>query len=130
MVWMDNYDKAMSEAGVDANTRETKAYSRIKQACQKNPEIFIGESLSDTLKEAAIIAGELKKLTAESDWQCIPDADLRNALSCYNATLTITKSIFGKESMTEAVICKAIEAGSYIAYRAIMGEAATPYRRS
>ena len=126
---MDDFDKAMAEAGVSANDRTTKAYERIKKCVMDNPEILIGESLGETLNRAASLAKELEKQTGGAIMQYIDDRDIRNALAGFNSALSAVKNAFGEEKMTEAVICKAIEAGSYIAYRTIMGEAATPAKR-
>ena len=44
-----------------------------------------------------------------------------NSLSVYESVLRTTRNVFGAEAMTEAVICKAIEAASYGMWRSIMG---------
>ncbi len=128
MYQMDELDKAMSAAGVSANDRNTKAYERIKQAIKGNPEIIIGADLGESLTEAAKLARKLDALSTGTNIRYIDDSDIRNAVAAFNTTLNITQTVFGKENMTEAVICKAIEAGSYIAYRAIMGEAQPPVK--
>ena len=129
MYQMDEVDKAMSAAGVSANDRNTKAYERIKQAIKGNPEIIIGAELGESLVKAAELARKLDVLSEGTNVRYIDDRDIRNAVAAFNSTLNITKDIFGEDKMTEAVICKAIEAGSYIAYRTIMGEAQTPAKR-
>lgn len=126
---MDTFDKAMTDAGVTSADIYTKAYERVKKAIQDNPEIIIGESLGDALKEAATISEALKKQTSGARLEYISNRDLVDAVACFANTLKVTQGIFGPEAMTESVICKAIEAGSYIAYRAIMGEASTPGKR-
>ena len=123
MYQMDEFDKAMSAAGVSTNDRNTKAYERIKQAVKANPEIIIGAELGESLVKAAELARKLELLSEGTNISYIDDRDIRNAVAAFNSTLGITKNIFGEENMTEAVICKAIEAGSYIAYRSISGEA-------
>ena len=128
MYQMDELDKSMSLAGVSTNDRNTKAYERIKQAIKNNPEIIIGSELGEALIKAAELARKLDVLSTETNISYIDDRDIRNAVAAFNTTLNITKNIFGDDKMTETVICKAIEAGSYIAYRSIMGEAA-PQRK-
>ena len=125
---MDELDKAMSSAGVSPNDRNTKAYERIKQAIKNNPEIIVGAELGESLVKAAELARKLEVLSQGINITYIDDKDIRNAVAAFNSTLNITKNIFGEGKMTEQVICKAIEAGSYIAYRTIMGEAA-PIKR-
>ena len=123
MYQMDEFDKAMSAAGVSTNDRNTKAYERIKQAVKANPEIIIGAELGESLVKAAELARKLELLSEGTNISYIDDRDIRNAVAAFNSTLGITRNIFGEENMTEAVMCKAIEAGSYIAYRSIAGEA-------
>jgi 3-phosphoglycerate kinase len=128
-MWIDDLDIALSSAGVTTNDRNTKAYERIKKAIKDNPEIIIGSDLGEALANAAKMAKELKVLSTGTNIKYIDDKDIRNAVAAFNTTLNVTKDVFGEKNMTEAVICKAIEAGSYIAYRAIMGEAAAPSKR-
>lgn len=128
-MFVDTTDKAFIDAGLDSRVVETKTYQNIKKILSDNPDIIIGETLGGAIKEAWALADELKVRTSDALMRYISDHDLKDAVACFNSTLTITKEVFGEEKMTEAVICKAIEAGSYIAYRAIMGEAATPFRR-
>ena len=120
---MDNFDSAMLEAGATYADINTKAYNRIKAAIQGHPEIVIGESLGDAMKEAANLVKALEQQCGNARETYISDTNLKNAVASFNATLNMVKNTFGLEAMTEAVICKAIEAGSYIGYRAIMGEA-------
>jgi sulfite reductase alpha subunit-like flavoprotein len=125
----DYMDKVFSEAGVTDAQMTTNTYRAIKQVVQDRPDVIIGTELGQAMKEAAALANELKARKSDALMRYISDSDLKNAVACFNSTLTITQEVFGEENMTEAVICKAIEAGSYIAYRAIMGEAQQPSRR-
>ena len=128
-MWGDEFDKAMNAAGVSTNDRATKAYERVKQAVKEHSEIFIGADLGEALREASRLSSVLKEQTTNAKTQYIDDREIRNAVAAFNATLNIVQSIFGEENMTEIVMCKAIEAGSYIAYRSIMGETAQPAKR-
>ena len=51
----------------------------------------------------------------------IEDSRLKDAILLYRNILYLTKDIFGEENMTEAVMIKAIEAGSYGLWRGVMG---------
>lgn len=69
-------------------------------------------------------------------WANRPDAyamienrDLIDGLLAMEVVLQAVKDIFGEEKTTPEVICKAIEAGSYLGYRNIMGQAATNVKR-
>lgn len=125
----DKFDNAMIDAGATYTDISTKAYQRVKLALAKNPEIIIGENLGDAMQAAAELAKALKQQCGAAKDIYISDTTLQNAVASFTATLRAVQNTFGKESMTEAVICKAIEAGSYIGYRAIMGEAAQPAKR-
>lgn len=128
----DSLDKVFEAAGISENQMTSQSYRTVKQVIQDHPEILISRvcgNLDDALESAVRLKDELKARTSDALMRYISDPDLKNAVACFNSTLTITQEVFGEENMTEAVICKAIEAGSYIAYRAIMGEAQQPTRR-
>lgn len=55
------------------------------------------------------------------DDEYIEDSKVRDAVNMYQLMLKATKETFGDENMTENVIIKAIEAGSFGAWRSIMG---------
>ena len=61
----------------------------------------------------------------------INDRSTKDAVMAFANVLRIVKDIFGEERMSENIMLQAIEAGSYIGYRTIMGEAAqtAPYKR-
>lgn len=125
----DALDRAFMASGVTNNDIITKAYERTKAAVLKNPDIIIGETFGGALNEAAKWSKALKEQCGAAKESYIDDRDLKNAVACFNATLNMVKNTFGEENMTEAVICKAIEAGSYLGYRAIMGEAVSNGKR-
>lgn len=128
----DSLDKVFENAGVSDNQMTSQTYKTIKQIVAEHPEILISRvcgNLDSAIERAVSLTDELGARTSDALMRYISDTDLKNAVACFNSTLTITQEVFGEENMTEAVICKAIEAGSYIAYRAIMGEAQQPSRR-
>ena len=51
----------------------------------------------------------------------ITDESITNGVNAFTLILESVRDVFGEENMTEAVICKAIEAGSYGYWRSIMG---------
>lgn len=57
-------------------------------------------------------------------FQWITDSKSANAVLSFRLTLEAVKQVFGEENMTVDVMNKAIEAGSYIGWRSVMGEAA------
>lgn len=120
----DPIDQAMVDSGVSYQDLNTKAYQRIKKAIKDNPDILIGENIGTALQEAQRWASILQAQVTNAKLEFIDDQRTRDAIACFNATINMVKETFGEENMTETVMCKAIEAGSYIGYRVIMGEAA------
>lgn len=59
--------------------------------------------------------------TLDAQTDVINDKPTRNGLAAYRTMLEATRDVFGESQMTEAVICKAIEAASYGMWRSVMG---------
>lgn len=128
----DALDKKFENLGITYEQRKTGVYNSLKEVIKEHPEALLSiicGDLDSAIIQAVHLTEELKTRTSDALMRYISDTDLKNAVACFNSTLTITQDVFGEENMTEAVICKAIEAGSYIAYRAIMGEAQQPVKR-
>lgn len=73
-------------------------------------------------------ADRCEKLKNESK-DVIYDAELNEAVKAYRAVLAATKEIFGEYiqgELNQAAMVAAINAGSYVAWRGIMGPAAKP----
>ena len=84
--------------------------------------------LEDAIGAAQIEKQDLINQTSRLGEMKIRNADVKDAVLAYSEVLKATKGIFG-ESMSAEVMCKAIEAGSYIAYRGIMGPKTIEDRR-
>ena len=127
---MDRFDEAMKEYGINGQAmKNSTVYPQIKEIIQGHPtvlEALVGTEL-DKIEEAVRNAREY----TNPEVVYINNRDTRDAVMAFANVLRVVKDIFGEENMTEAVMMQAIEAGSYIGYRSIMGEAAqtAPYKR-
>lgn len=79
------------------------------------------ERLNRAIAEAGRQLDDLRKQTAGIKDAKINSPELRDAVMAYAATINATQEIFGEANMTQEVMTAAINAGSYIAWRGIMG---------
>lgn len=84
--------------------------SRAKEIC---------DNFSAAQKTLIEIGVRLENIESQTS-STIRNQDVRDSVIAYRNVLKTTKEIFGVDC-TQEVICKAIEAGSYIAWRGIMG---------
>lgn len=99
---------------------------RLEAANKASEHSFsLQERTKDALNSAILRADEaLQDLKSQTAGICdakINSAETKDAVAAYTATLRATKELFGAEAMTESVIMAAINAGSYMAWRSIMG---------
>lgn len=78
-------------------------------------------SLKAAMTEAERELSDLKAQTAGLRDMKINSPETKDAVMAYTATLNATKEIFGADAMNPDVIVAAIQAGSYMAWRSIMG---------
>ena len=102
------------------------AADRLEAANKTRVQMIESQNNSEKALDSAILRAEkeLQDLKSQTAGICdakINSAETKDAVAAYTATLRATKEIFGEESMTESVMMKAIEAGSYMAWRSIMG---------
>lgn len=111
-------------------TAATANASYIDDKCKEalNGAIAYAEKFEQGLKaEIASYEDQRKKCEAyiqQNKSAVIYDADLSEAVKAYKAVLAATKEVFGESSNSPEAIVAAINAGSYIAWRGIMGPAA------
>lgn len=117
------FDKLMVQRGLSATYMKSESYNKIKQTFIDKPEIIFAEFLNDEFKRGEELLEALKKQRT-SDVRLIKNTDTVDSVIAFKTVLNAVKETLGEENMTEAVMCKAIEAGSYIGYRSIMGQAA------
>ena len=67
------------------------------------------------------IEKKLEQAEISVEQHVIRDPTVIDGIVAYRKTLESTRDVFGDENMSEAVICKAIEAASYGMWRSIMG---------
>jgi hypothetical protein len=125
----DDFDKAMLENGLTNQQLLTAAYDAVKKIVTNHPEIPLNATLPEKISEAGRVCELLSQYIATGKLSMISDRDTIDALLCFQYAIKAVKEVFGEENMTTEVMCKAIEAGSYLGYRSIMGEASKPTKR-
>lgn len=128
----DDFDRKMLENGCTNNDLTTSAYKRVKEVLSRHPEVPYENGCPKMVEDAKLVMeqlGEYINTIRSGDTRLIESRDVRDALLCFRETLKAVKETFGEEKITETVICQAIEAGSYMGYRSIMGQAAQPYKK-
>lgn len=126
----DALDRVFENAGISDTQMESKVYKTVKQLVEEHPEVLISSvcgNLDGAIERAADLCEALRQQHGEALDEYIRDETKRDAVRVFGSALRIVQNTFGADKMTDEVITKAIEAASYMAYRAIMGEAATPY---
>lgn len=78
-------------------------------------------SLESMIAQAKREANDLREQVGVVHDSKINDPTSNNAVKVYAATLNATKEIFGEENLAPEVMISAIQAGSYMAWRSIMG---------
>lgn len=90
-------------------------------------------SLESMIAQAKREANDLREQVGVVQDSKITDPASKDAVRVYAATLNATKEVIGEGNLTPEVIISAIEAGSYMAWRSIMGpkepEGPKPIRR-
>lgn len=84
--------------------------------------------LGSLIEKADQYIDSLSKIVGAS-YEFIGDHDLRNAVMAYRLVLQATQDVLGDRVLQDDVAVEAIKAGSYIAWRGIMGQAQQPGRR-
>lgn len=101
----------------------------------KNGICAINKDTKDAIYNAKVTKNQIESAMCEARKQLddlriqtaglremkINNANTRDAVMAYAATLNATREIFGDANMTESVMTAAIKAGKYIAWRSIMG---------
>ena len=100
----------------DGLEKAKKAYEAKEQSEERS-----AKQLDSAILRAHDALNELKAQTAGICDVKINNAETKDAVAAYTATLRATKEIFSEKNMTENVMIAAINAGSYMAWRSIMG---------
>lgn len=75
---------------------------------------------SKMVSDHSELLGKLERALNEGEKVFVSD-ETANAIGAYKGILQATQEVFGEENMTVEVMRAACEAGSYIAWRTIMG---------
>lgn len=83
------------------------------------------DALESRIYKASNRNDEIKRLLEEAETsvksRIITDESITNGVNAFTLMLEAVRDTYGEECMTETVICKAIEAGSYGYWRSVMG---------
>ena len=82
---------------------------------------YMNDKITRMKSDVASITDAVDNFVDANKQKVVEDPRTKDAILAYQQMLTITQSIFGEENMTEAVMVKAIEAGSYGFWRSVMG---------
>ena len=110
---VENATGALEKANGDVKTS-------IANAAENNRLLQI--TINDSKKQLA----DLEAQTAGIKDAKINSPETRDGVMAFAATLNAVKQIFGQENITPDVMVAAINAGSYIAWRGIMGPKDVP----
>lgn len=94
--------------------KEVANSARGKAEAAEHVAVSLRGEMSEFRKEVEAAGIELSQ-------QHISDRTIIDGLLAYRQILDDTMDVFGVDSMTEEVICKAIEAASYGMWRSVMG---------
>jgi len=111
----DTVMSILSRAADGLSIANDKMVSNIDHASQTL------KRLQNAMGEAMAQLDDLRSQTAGIKDAIIANPETKDAVMAYAATLRATKEIFGAEAMTADVIIAAVNAGSYMAWRSIMG---------
>lgn len=98
---LNGAENTISNININARPIENRLKTLVQQAEEKRKELQEG-----------IVTAEKSTIT---------NTDLKDAVLAYAEVLKATKAVFGEAAMTDTTITSAIEAGSDIAWRGIMG---------
>lgn len=111
MMEINNLIKAVDRADGRLARAEEKMASTLSSA----------EYKTQLMQNAAEKAARDFERATEQKESVILDKDLQEAVKAYKAVLQATKEVFGERAGSPDVIIAAIQAGSYTAWRGIMG---------
>lgn len=78
-------------------------------------------NISNMEKDVTAVNDSVKDFVKGNKNKVVEDKRLKDAILAYHQILAITIDSFGADKMTEGVMVKAIEAGSYAFWRSVMG---------
>lgn len=100
-----------------------KAIDETRELVEAAKLINAASSLDEkTIERAEQTVEALKHYYTGIAKEQVGDSRVRDAVAAYKDVLLATREVFGEERMTANVMIAAIEAGSYVGWRTIMGE--------
>lgn len=116
-------EEAIANNEISSSETAKKLVSRLSDSVRScSAEVL---RLKQDVRDASSTMAGVKRMVDSAELSAremaITDSKTLEGIATYAKVLDATKDAFGAESMTEAVICKAIEAASYAMWRSIMG---------
>jgi hypothetical protein len=108
--------EALINDEISTNATAREAQLEIERQIVKASEKL--ESIDSRYKRVEDLLAQTE-ISARST--AITDQAIINSVNAFDRILEIVIDRFGEQNMSDAVMCKAIEAGSYCAWRSIMG---------
>lgn len=109
---VENYMKNLEQKADKITQRMTETNSKI---------LRIQANISNMEKDVSAVNDSVKDFVKGNKDKVVEDKKLKDAILAYHQILAITIDSFGADKMTEGVMVKAIEAGSYAFWRSVMG---------
>lgn len=119
---MSDLKTALKEIGATNQQLASPVVAYCEKALAENKDFVAGisearaEEIINRIKDARGSIEKIEKAIAAG----IINRETADSVIAYRKVLEATKEVFGSDC-SQDVICKAIEAGSYIAWRGIMG---------
>lgn len=119
---MSDLKTVLKAMGATTQNLSSPVVAYCEKALAENKDFVAGisearaDEIINRVKEARTSLEKIEKAIAGG----IINRDVADAAIAYRMVLETTKNVFG-DDCTQDVICKAIEAGSYVAWRGIMG---------
>ena len=117
------------DAGVVSETANEYAknlQTEMERSCDAITKLgsvlkYMEDRVNSMKSDVSSITDAVDNFVEANKQKVVEDPRTKDAILAYQQMLTITQSIFGEENMTEAVMIKTIEAGSYCFWRSVMG---------
>lgn len=126
---MSDLKTVLREMGASQQQLQNSIVGKCEKALTENKDFVAGISesraediirrISEGEKRMSELGNSLIKFESAIAGGIV-NRDVADAVIAYRMVLEATKNVFG-DDCTQDVICKAIEAGSYVAWRGIMG---------
>lgn len=115
--------QAIAEGAVDGVADAELVEQRVRESTETGVRLLrlLEGIYEDSNRLLDVMNAAHDRLETDASKVTVTNKKTLEAINAYEMVLARTKAVVGDEGMTEAVWVKAIEAGSYCAWRSIMG---------